>query len=503
MPGILNLQRNRSNRRSDATAESAKKDDPEVTLEPRRTESSTAESAAHELNRRDRRPEHLEKDVENQRDDAQNANVNPFGEEDANAEVHYRTMEWWHAGALMLAETISLGVLSLPAAMATLGLFPGIFLIITLGMMSTYTGYVIGQFYQAYPSTHSYADAGMLIGGRVLKEILGVGQCLILIFLMAAHVLSFSIAMNYLTDHATCSVVFGFLGFIVCLLLGLKRQLQNVAYLSVTSCLSVIIAVTVAMVGIAVIKPDAGRVIAINHGSSLHNGTVATLQIIIAYAGHVAFFVFSAELKKPADFPKALLFMQGVATTFYVLVAVLIYYYAGPNVLAPALGSASPAVAKAAFALALPTIIIAGIINGHVAAKYLWVRLWRDVWKRPAALHTRRGWPLATWLALCTALWLLAWVVAEAVPEFQILLGLISALFASWFSYGLPGALWLYLHRGRWWKGVGWRRRALAVLNALVLLQGAAICGFGLFASGVKLGEMGGRPFSCKDNYRP
>ena len=74
MSGILNIQRKRSARPSDATmatAESAKKDDPEVTLEPRRTESSTAEAAVHELNRRAHRPERLEKDVENQHDNAQ------------------------------------------------------------------------------------------------------------------------------------------------------------------------------------------------------------------------------------------------------------------------------------------------------------------------------------------------------------------------------------------------------------------------------------------------
>lgn len=51
------------------------------------------------------------------------ANSDPFGDE-TNAEVKYRTMKWWQTGMVMVAETVSLGILSLPSALATLGLIP-------------------------------------------------------------------------------------------------------------------------------------------------------------------------------------------------------------------------------------------------------------------------------------------------------------------------------------------------------------------------------------------
>ncbi len=47
----------------------------------------------------------------------------PFGDE-TNAEIKYRTMHWWQAGIIMVAETISIGILSLPAALAAVGLVP-------------------------------------------------------------------------------------------------------------------------------------------------------------------------------------------------------------------------------------------------------------------------------------------------------------------------------------------------------------------------------------------
>lgn len=96
-------------------------------------------------------------------------------------------------------------------------------------------------------------------------------------------------------------------------------------------------------------------------------------NIIFAYAGHVAFFSFISELKNPNDYPKALFFLQGWDIGMYVVASIVIYRYGGPDVASPSLGSTSPVVAKVAYGIALPTIVIAGIINAHVAAKYMWV----------------------------------------------------------------------------------------------------------------------------------
>lgn len=52
--------------------------------------------------------------------------ADPFGDEEL-AEVKYRTLQWWQCGMIMIAETISLGILSLPSAMAVTGLVPYVF----------------------------------------------------------------------------------------------------------------------------------------------------------------------------------------------------------------------------------------------------------------------------------------------------------------------------------------------------------------------------------------
>lgn len=63
-----------------------------------------------------------------------------------------------------------------------------------------------------------------------------------------------------------------------------------------------------------------------------------------------------AELKDPRDFPKALFMLQSIDVSLYIVSAVVIYRYAGPDVASPALSSAGPLLSKIAYGIALPTV---------------------------------------------------------------------------------------------------------------------------------------------------
>jgi amino acid permease len=60
-------------------------------------------------------------------------------------------MTWWQGALVMIAENISLGILSLPAVLARVGLIGGLIAIIGLGIFTTYSGYVLWQFKMRYP----------------------------------------------------------------------------------------------------------------------------------------------------------------------------------------------------------------------------------------------------------------------------------------------------------------------------------------------------------------
>ena len=56
-------------------------------------------------------------------------------------------------------------------------------------------------------------------------------------------------------------------------------------------------------------------------------------------------------------------------TTLYLVCGIVVYAYVGENATSPALGNTGVTLRKIAFGIALPTIMIAGVINGHVCAK--------------------------------------------------------------------------------------------------------------------------------------
>ena len=70
------------------------------------------------------------------------------------------------------------------------------------------------------------------------------------------------------------------------------------------------------------------------------------------------------------------------------------------------------------------------MINGHVACKYVYVRVYRGT-----DFMSRRNWKsIGVWIGLAFVGWLVGWIIAEAIPVFNNLLNLIVALFASWFT---------------------------------------------------------------------
>ncbi|KAL4923445.1 neutral amino acid permease [Aspergillus undulatus] len=416
-----------------------------------------------------------------------------FGDEEF-AEVKYKTLRWWQCGLLMVAETVSLGVLSLPAAVAGLGFVPAVIILVTLGIFATYTGYVIGQFKNRYPQVTNMADAGEVLAGKWGREFLGVAQMLFFIFVMASHLLTFTVAMNTLTNHGTCSIVFGVVGMVVSFILCLPRTLEKMSWLSLVSFISIFSAVMICMIGVGIEKPGVHNTEAVVN-TNLYHGFTAVTNIVFAFCGHAAFFGLAAELKDPRDFPKGLCLLQGIDISLYLIAAVVIYRFGGADVKSPALGSASPIVSKVAYGIALPTILIAGVIYGHVAAKYIYVRIFRGTDR----MHKRDFVAIGSWVGIALVLWVLAWIIASAIPVFSNLLSLITALFASWFTYGLSGIFWLFMNKGVWFKN--WRKIALTGLNLLAVAVGAVLCGMGLWVSGKALHDNpSSDSFSCASN---
>ena len=72
----------------------------------------------------------------------------------------------------MIKTMMGLGVLSIPSVFDTLGLIPGVICMLALAAITTWCSMQIQSFKINHPSVYGVDDAGMLMTGRISREIL-------------------------------------------------------------------------------------------------------------------------------------------------------------------------------------------------------------------------------------------------------------------------------------------------------------------------------------------
>ena len=77
------------------------------------------------------------------------------------------------ASCFLINLQIGIGVLALPTTLHTIGMIPGIILIIASGLITTWADTVIGLFKRGHPEVYSIADVGGIMAGRFGRELFG------------------------------------------------------------------------------------------------------------------------------------------------------------------------------------------------------------------------------------------------------------------------------------------------------------------------------------------
>ena len=340
-------------------------------------------------------------------------------------------------------------------------------------------------------------DAGMILFGPLGREVLSFGTIVFAVFATGGQILAGQIALASLSDSKLCLMLYTGIFAIPTLLFSLPRTLDQLSWLSVPSVISILVAGIVGMVG-------AGTNFGISDWSVVISTDFTTAFIsvtnpVFAFAGHFMFFILISEMRHPTHAMRAAWVLQTFATLFYVVFAVVLYIYVGSEVTSPAFSSLPIKWQKAAYGIAIPNFLIAGSLYAHTASKLIFVRLFRK--SRHLHSHTVIGW--GVWTALIVIMNGLAFVLAVGVPIFNYLIGIAASLFASWYTYGLAGAFWLYdawVDKG---KFAAWKERwPMTSLSILTLIAGGFICVAGMYVTVKQIvdayasGEVSA-PFSC------
>lgn len=399
----------------------------------------------------------------------------------------FKKLGWKRLTVCLIVEAIALGSLSVPSAFATVGMVGGVILTVGLGLVAIYTSYVVGQVKLRYPAVDHYSDAVRLIWGRFGYELTGAMFAIFLVLLVGSHALTGTIAfINIVDKENVCAIAWGILSAVILLFLALPPTFAEFAILGYIDFVSILIAIGITIISTGIQAHNApGGLAAVTWSAwpppetTFYKAFLSTTNIIFAYSFAICQFSFMSEMHTPKDYVKSIWALGLIEIFIYTLTGALIYAFVGADVKSPALLSAGPTVSRIAFGIALPVIFISGSINGTVAGRYIMDRVF-PVTNPIRYIRGARGW--GTWIALISGLTLIAWIVAEAIPFFNALLGIMSALFISGFTFYFPALFWFQLVKeGKWYQG--WKNITLSILNACIFVIGILILGCGTYAS--------------------
>ncbi|CAG2010398.1 unnamed protein product [Fusarium graminearum] len=421
--------------------------------------------------------------------------------------VEFRTVSWQRATVVFLKINFAMSILAIPAALGALGSVGGSLCIIGYTSLNVYTGLILGDFKHNHTECHTLADMMGLIWGRWGREIVGVQIIMAQILISAGGIVTSTVGFNALSDHGACTVVFGLVSAIAITMFSSIRTFSKLGWLTWFGFITFVLGVFIFVVAVTQVDRPAA---APQTGDfelgwapiaypSFVVGMVNATNIFISTCGSSMFLPVISEMKRPRDYKKACLLAGFIVMVMYLSFSLVIYRYCGIWLSTPAFASAGPIIKKVAYGVSLPGLILGVGIYQHVAAKYAFVRILRDSKHLQANSFTHWG----TWLGINFLLGSAAFIVAEAVPILNYLLGLAGALCFAPFSLVFPALLWMHDFK-RYKTGTAGQKIKYG-LHVLIMILGFYMIVAGVYSVGVLIKEAFdtgaiAKVFDCADN---
>lgn len=313
-----------------------------------------------------------------------------------------------------------------------------------------------------------------LLWGRIGRELVGIQIIIAQILISAGGIVSTATAFNALSNHGACTAIFALVSSILITGCSSIRTFSRLGWLTWFGFLTFFLAVFIFTVAVTqtdrpAAAPQTGDFelgwTAIAY-PSFSVGMVNAANIFIATSGSAMFLPVISEMRRPEEYRKACLVAGVIVGIIYLAFSLVIYRWCGVWLSVPAFGSAGELFKKISYGIALPGLVIGVGIYQHVAAKYVFVRLLRD----SKHLQANTGVHWFTWLGTNLLLGALAFIVAEAVPILNYLLGLAGALCYAPFSLVFPALLWMYDFRGHRSGSTG--QKTMYGLHAFIVVLG-------------------------------
>ncbi|RFU32356.1 hypothetical protein B7463_g4002, partial [Scytalidium lignicola] len=386
-------------------------------------------------------------------------------EEWTNASRAFRTASW--GACFYLITTDILGPYGVGFAMGTLGWGPGIAFYTIFGFMAGYSGYLIYHVFLGVDSyefpARNYGDLGFRTWGTLTRYITNIMQALGLLLLLGQVVIQYGENISQVSKfklcYVVCPVLFVCVGFFLTQIRTLKSYGWVANFAVWLNLLVIFISMgvvahsppnySISVLGSAgsavdrsTITPDAnGNYPPIIHYNNLPPGSLigsinGLLSGVLAYAGAQLFVEFLAEMKRPADFLKAMWGAQFFIYTVYLIYGCFIYHYQGQYSFNPSYqGVSIYAWQTAGNMISLIAALIAAGLYGNIGIKVLYNNILVDIFNAPPLVTTTGK---VIYAAIVPVWWSVAFVIAAAIPDYFGFVSVIAASMLLNLTYTLP-----------------------------------------------------------------
>ncbi|MCJ1360138.1 MAG: hypothetical protein MMC33_010141 [Icmadophila ericetorum] len=355
---------------------------------------------------------------------------------EATNSIKYRTCSWPKTAALLFSEYICLAIMSFPYSYSVLGLVPGLILTVIVAALVLYTSLIVWEFCLRHPEVRDVCDLGQMLfnGYKWVWYATAVMFLLNNTFIQALHCLVGAKYLNTMTNHSICTIGFSAIMAVISFVCSLPRTFNTLSKLGTASAFFTFVSVLLAAIFAAIeahpanynpdpnhIDPSTGSklggapivLIIPAAGTTFVSGMNAFLNISYTFIGQITIPSFIAEMKNPADFPKAL------------------------------------------WAVTIAEVILFSLVGA-------------------IGNHTVVGW--ASWAGILAVTWVAAFIIAEVIPFFSDLLSLMSSLFDSFFGFIFWGVAYMRMRHADYGSGWYHRRGIRGLLgfslNVFIILAG-------------------------------
>jgi amino acid permease len=171
--------------------------------------------------------------------------------------------------------------------------------------------------------------------GPIGREIFGFFYWLHITAVAGSGLLSFSVALNAVSLHATCTVVFVVVGLVLGFMLSSIQTLNKISWIGWSGLISIMVAIITVCIAVGVQDrpseaPATGpwdKETAASRSPGFVGGMNALNTAVFAFSVTPYYFNIIGEMKDPRKFTRTACLTQGFVTATYLTISVVVYYY--------------------------------------------------------------------------------------------------------------------------------------------------------------------------------